>query len=102
MKLEANIEALILWSSAQLQTKELIRPGAFVGWEVVLEWCKLRRDGEGFTKDSCTVPQKQVAVASSSVDQPSVARPPRGKWVGLFEALEVAIAMTFMKDFLWV
>jgi hypothetical protein len=37
MKLEANIEAVILWQSAQLQTKEPTRPGPWVGW-VVLEW----------------------------------------------------------------
>ena len=31
------------------------------------------------TNDNCTAPQKQVAVASSSVDQPSLADPARGK-----------------------
>jgi hypothetical protein len=46
MKLEANIEAVILWQSAQLQTKEPTRPGPWVGWEGGLEWlCR----GEGWT-----------------------------------------------------
>jgi hypothetical protein len=34
--------------------------------------------GWSLTKTSCTAPQKQVAVASSSVDQPSRARLARG------------------------
>lgn len=34
----------------------------------------------GLTNESCTAPQKQVAVASSSVDQPSLAMPARGKY----------------------
>jgi hypothetical protein len=34
---------------------------------------------EALTNESCTVPQKQVAVASSSVDQPSCATPAIGK-----------------------
>jgi len=37
MKLEANIEAVILWQSAQLHTKEPTRPGPWVGWEGMLE-----------------------------------------------------------------
>lgn len=32
------------------------------------------------TNDSCTIPQKQVAVASSSLDQPSLAKPATGKY----------------------
>jgi len=60
MKLEANMEAVILRQSVQLQRKVLTRPGLEVG------------------KDSWTEAQKQVAVASSSLDQPSVARPARG------------------------
>jgi len=32
------------------------------------------------TNDSCTAPQKHVAVASSLVDQPSWANPARGKY----------------------
>jgi hypothetical protein len=32
------------------------------------------------TNESCTAPQKHVAVASSSVDQPSSAPPARGKY----------------------
>ncbi len=32
------------------------------------------------TNESCTAPQKQVAVASSSVDQPSLAKPATGKY----------------------
>jgi len=82
MKLEANIEAVILWQSAQLQTKEPTRPGPEVG------------------KASWTAPQKHVAVASSSVDQPSVATPARGKSFLFVAALEVAIAIVFVwKDF---
>ena len=36
----------------------------------------------GLTNASCTAPQKHVAVASSSVDQPSLARPANGKSFG--------------------
>jgi len=61
VKLDANIDAVILRQSAQLQTKVLTSPGPEVG------------------NDNCTAPQKQVAVASSSVDQPSPARPATGK-----------------------
>ena len=61
VKLDANIEAVILRQSVQLQTKVLTRPGPEVG------------------KESCTAEQKQVAVAVSSFDQPSEARPERGK-----------------------
>lgn len=32
------------------------------------------------TNDNCTAPQKHVAVASSSVDQPSWAKPAKGKY----------------------
>lgn len=32
------------------------------------------------TNDNCTVPQKHVAVASSSLDQPSWAKPATGKY----------------------
>jgi hypothetical protein len=32
MKLEANMEAVILWQSEQLQTKESTKPGPSVGW----------------------------------------------------------------------
>ncbi len=60
LKPEENIEAVILRQSVQLQTKVLIRPGASVG------------------NASCTAPQKQVAVAESSFDQPSSAPPARG------------------------
>ena len=34
VKLEANMDAVILWQSVQLQTKELTRPGPWVGWEL--------------------------------------------------------------------
>ena len=61
MKLEANIEAVILRQSVQWQRKVLRRPGPWVG------------------NASCTAPQKQVAVAESSFDQPSSAPPARGK-----------------------
>jgi hypothetical protein len=44
------------------------------------------------TNDSCTAPQKQVAVASSSVDQPSLAKPARGK-LGLDLSTAVAVAV---------
>ena len=37
MKFEANIEAVILWQSVQLQTNVSTRPGFWRGWEV-LEW----------------------------------------------------------------
>lgn len=101
MKLEANIEAVILWQSAQLQTKEPTRPGPEVGCEEVLEWWRLMDSGgDKLTKASWTAPQKHVAVASSSVDQPSVATPARGKSFLFVAALEVAIAMVFVwKDF---
>ena len=62
MKLEANIEAVILRQSVQLQTKVSTSPGPEVG------------------NDSCTAPQKHVAVALSSLFQPSLARPARGMW----------------------
>lgn len=41
------------------------------------------------TRTSCTVPQKQVAVASSSVDHPSRARPATGK---LFWAVDIVMS----------
>jgi len=58
--LDANIEAVILRQSEQLQTKALSRPGPWVG------------------NTSWTAPQKHVAVASSSLDQPSSEIPDRG------------------------
>lgn len=62
MKLEANIDAVILWQSVQLQMKLSTNPGASVG------------------NFNCTAPQKQVAVASVEEDQPSSASPARGMY----------------------
>lgn len=53
-----------------------------LGWEVL----------RGLTKASCTAPQKQVAVASVSVDQPSFARPARGKVFGGNVGAAIAIS----------
>lgn len=94
VKLEANMEAVILWQSEQLQTKLLMRPGAWVGWwdggGVSVEGLGGRgkggksggwrgvNEGAGLTNASCTAPQKHVAVASFSLDQPSSAPPARG------------------------
>lgn len=39
---------------------------------------KRAESGARLTKASCTAPQKHVAVASSSLDQPSLAQPARG------------------------
>ena len=61
-KFDANIEAVILWQSVQLQMKLSTRPGASVG---NLSW---------------TAPQKQVAVASVSEDHPSSASPESGMY----------------------
>lgn len=47
------------------------------------------------TNASCTAPQKHVAVASSLVDQPSLAWPARGKLVLL--SLVSAMAMCFCR-----
>jgi len=62
VKLDANMDAVILWQSPQLHTNVFTSPGPEVG------------------NDSCTAPQKQVAVASSAVDHPSWPRPAKGKW----------------------
>lgn len=60
VKFDANIDAVILRQSVQWQTNVPTRPGPSVG------------------KESCTTPQKQVAVAEFSLDQPSLARLDRG------------------------
>lgn len=41
------------------------------------------------TNDSCTAPQKQVAVASSSVDHPSWLKPATGKYCFGFSTVVV-------------
>ena len=61
VKFVANMDAVILRQSVQWQVKVVRRPGPWVG------------------KASCTAPQKQVAVAESSFDQPSLAAPARGR-----------------------
>lgn len=61
VKFEANIDAVILRQSVQWQMKVPTKPGAWIG------------------NDSCTAPQKHVAVAESSFDHPSSAPPARGK-----------------------
>ena len=40
----------------------------------------LRANGVALTKANCTLPQKHVAVASSSLDQPSLVWLARGKF----------------------
>lgn len=81
VKFVANMEAVSLWQSAQLQMKLPMKAGPWVGWwvGVRVEGVEEGMRGWGLTNESCTAPQKQVAVASSSLDQPSLAKPARGK-----------------------
>lgn len=51
-----------------------------------------RKWARGLTNASCTAPQKHVAVASSSLDQPSPAHPASGMY-GLDLSAEAAIAV---------
>ena len=56
--------------------------GGAVGWlghGVSVEGVEEGMRGWGLTNESWTAPQKQVAVASSSLEQPSLAKPARGK-----------------------
>lgn len=98
VKLDANIDAVILRQSEQLQTKVWTNPGPWVGWwqSNMLEYSVERKEkektsGQGprhpsrgtewigeLTNASCTALQKHVAVASSSLDQPSSVDPARG------------------------
>lgn len=54
------------------------------------------------TNDSCTVPQKHVAVASSSLDQPSWATPAKGKYgFDLSTAVVVGVVVEAMLMYLY-
>lgn len=76
------MDAVILRQSVQWQMKVLTRPGSWVG------------------KASCTAPQKQVAVAESSLVQPSLAAPARGKY-GWDLSGVVAMAVSFCAVVVW-
>lgn len=80
VKLDANMEAVTLRQSVQWHTKVLTKPGPDVGCgNDLLILILIRVSKLQLTKAICTAPQKQVTVASSSLDQPSPARPARGK-----------------------
>lgn len=53
--------------------------------------------GVAFTNESCTAPQKHVAVASSWLDQPSLEDPARGK-KGLELSAVAAIVASLCKS----
>lgn len=77
------MDAVTLRQSKQLQRKVLTRPGATMGCHSVSYRIQCSDvndiDGDTRTTTTCTAPQKQVAVASVSVDQPSRATPERGR-----------------------
>src|SRR6202035_283911 len=64
VKLVANMDAVILWQSAQLQMKQPTRPGPWVGWGVGdgirTEQIDEQTQMPKLTNASCTAPQKQV------------------------------------------
>jgi hypothetical protein len=86
VKFEANMEAVILRQSVQLQRNVLTNPGPLVGClrscqhqEMKCGNMSLRKPKQedlraALTNPNCTAPQKQVAVASSSLDHPSLTR----------------------------
>jgi hypothetical protein len=79
MKFEANMLAVIFLQSVQLQMKVSTRPGFLIG------------------NSSCTAPQKHVAVAESSFDQPSEALPDKGM-NGLELFVEAIVVCLWMAD----
>lgn len=89
------MDAVIFRQSKQLQTKVSMRPGPEVGWEVSGER-SLSRIRSRLTNASCTVPQKHVAVASSSVDQPSLVLPARGKYDFDLSAVDMVVYFVFL------
>ncbi len=70
-KFVANMEAVSLWQSAQLQMKLPRRPGGWRGcgvWGGGLVFSGGKGGERGCTNASWTAPQKQVAVASCSLE----------------------------------
>ena len=80
VKLDANVEAVTFLQSEQWQTNVFTNPSSVSGCYRELD-IEISRNGlwKGHTNDIWTVPQRQVAVASLSLDQPSVATLAKGK-----------------------
>lgn len=87
MSMDENMDAVSLRQSVQLHTMDCTKPGGVIGWRsqhVIGMVARTRggRDKEDewdLTKASCTAPQKHVAVAEVSLDQPSVVPPASGR-----------------------
>ncbi len=110
MMLDANIDAVILRQSEQLQTNTSTRPGPSVGYQGVSTMTVLivPQSSEELkrvkckhmvpTNTSCTVPQKHVAVASESVDQPSCRRLLEGMYGFVLSEVDAMLVELFAKQ----